>query len=562
METYLDTLTPTDLEQLWSLCKGELELRINPRFHFASKYHRNLKDKPLDFTNNPFLKEIYLDQSPEIVIKKAAQVGISEWLICDDFSLANQGLRIFHVLPTIDLRNNFVVDRVDSIIQRQPVYMEMAHENITRGTLKVEPVDNRGMKTFGKGVILFVGSNSKVSFLSFPADVAVVDELDACDPINIGKAETRLAASDYKFKRYVSNPSVEGYGIDKLFKASDQKNWHIKCPHCGKWQELDFFKNVIRQKGDNEWELLDRDWDETLARDIRVFCAVCLKELERLSNGEWIAVYPSRDVSGYHCSQLFFSKVKLREVYKQFKEGLEDQSKMQQLYNFVLGLAYTVSGDKLTELLLDRCIEAGGFYNMPIVSKDCTMGVDVGSVLHVVISDNPIDKTSRRKVYIGTVRDFSDLDPLMLRYGVKCCVVDGSYDGRRAKMFRDKFPGKVWLCEYFRMPKLDDFKMDDEEQIIKVDRTQSLDDMVASILQGRDWLPADARSIDEGKFYEQMCASTRVLDVGSTPPRNIWTKGIDHYFHANNYERLAQKILYERGTPLLFMENLSTRKQL
>ncbi|MFZ5559275.1 MAG: phage terminase large subunit family protein [Patescibacteria group bacterium] len=517
--------------------------RNNQRLYFALYHHRNLQNQSLDFESNPFLAGIYKDNSQEIIIKKAAQIGISEWLICDDFANAEKGLRIFHVLPTIDLRNIFAKDRIDNVIYRVPYYLSISKRKNESAKEKVAVIDNVGLKSFGNGVILLVGSNSPVSFLSFPADVVVIDELDACDQDNIAKTDTRLGASTHKLKRKVSNPSIDNYGIDLEWQISDQKNWQVKCEHCGEWQELDFFRNVVNQIGDNNWVLLDKDWTENCENDVRIFCAFCKKELNRLARGEWVANYPKRKISGYHCSQLFFSKITIAELWKFYSQAIFNQSKLQQFYNFNLGLCYTKSGDKLTEVILDKCIAD---YIMPSTSVDCTMGVDVGSVLHIVISDYPEGfEKPRRKVFVGTVPDFNDLDLLIKRFEVKTCVIDGSYDGRRAKIFRDKFKDIVWLCEYHRSNVLDDLRVNEEEKIIKIDRTQSLDQMVADIFDKQDLFPKNASSLDDGDFYKQLCVPTRILELESNPPRHLWTKGVDHYFHANNYDRIARRMIVE-----------------
>lgn len=498
-----------------------------------------------------------MDESPRQVIKKCVQVGISELLVCDTFARADHGLRVFYVLPTIELRNVFVRDRVDRPLLTVPYYRGRVRRN--KGLKDVVEVDNVGLKSFGeKGLMLFVGSNSKVSFLAFPADKIIVDEFDKCHQDNLSLAEDRIVASDYKHRIDVSTPTVEGKFIDELYGKSDRKRWLIRCEHCGERQELDFFVNVIRETGDREFELLDKDWKKNTNGDVRVFCKKCGRSLNRLAEGEWVAEYPERSLSGYAVSQLFSLHLTVAKIVKTFEEALLNESLLQRFYNSILGLAYTASGSKLTKAILDECVKAGQNYNMPSRSEHTTMGVDVGSVLHVWICDHPNDNV-RRLVFAGTVREFEDLHTLVARYGVEVAVVDIDPETRKAKEFRDEANCETWLCDYPSSPNVEEMKINYDERTIKTDRTQSLDGFVADILKQTLLLPANASSLDGGSFYEQLCASTRVFEEATGYYRWVEGSKADDYFHAGNYEKIAS-IIYS-SSPEVVEAQYRPRKQ-
>ena len=85
-------------------------------------------------------------------------------------------------------------------------------------------------------------------------------------------------------------------------------------------------------------------------------------------------------------------------------------------------------------------------------------------------------------------------------------------------------------------------KVDDVEMHVTVDRTQSMDESHADILMGNVILPRGSDHIDG--FYEQMKKPKRMFDDKGT--RYIWSdEKPDHYRHADNYEKIAQKILGE-----------------
>ncbi len=474
---------------------------------------------------------IYRDKSQEIIIQKAVQMGISEWAICETFSLCEQGLAVFYVHPTQIMRSSFVKNRIDPLKNKSKYYSARLKE-IGEGA------DSSVMKHFGKGVVKFVGSNAIAEFGEFPADCAIIDERDRCNWENLPYAKDRLQASKFKLYREVGNPTVEGKHINESFKNSDQKYWQIKCPHCNEWQCLDFFINIVRQKSDSSYELLDLDWREDSNRDISVYCRKCGRIVDRLSEGEFVAKIPGRKVSGYQLSNLFYPTVSIRELWELFNEGLGDETKKQVFYNSRLGLAFTSTGAKLSLALLEAC--QGDYANLT-TGKNCVMGIDVGAKLHVIIKEK-LSSGIWRTIHIGSYREFSQLDEVMSQFDVKVGVIDAMPETRKALEFQRKHGQRVWLCRYFAQPNLQAIKRNEQERTLEVDRTQTLDSSHAEILSKKTLFPKNFKTIDGGDFVSQMCAPTRIWDEQSQ--RFKWMEsGPDHYRHADNYAWMAEQLI-------------------
>lgn len=481
-----------------------------------------------------------------MVIKKSVQAYMTEFLVCDALVCADDGMRLFYVLPKIEIRNNFVRDRVNRLLLSVPYYRSRTRKGHKENILDI---DNVGLKAFGeKGVLFFVGSNSRSSFISYPADKIIIDELDFCDQSNLELAEDRMKASPYRHRIDVSTPTRQDFGIDKLYNQSDKKAWFITCPECGCQQVLDFFVNVLRSSGDQEWELLDTEWDKAQDRDIRVFCRKCRKPIDRLAEGEWIAEFPDRSVSGYTISGLMSAERTVRSLFDAFNAALKDASKLQVFYNSDLGQAYTAAGQKLTPVILNQCIKAGLNYNMPSRGENTTMGVDVGQpLIHVWICDHPGDGP-RRLIWAGTVREFEELHMIVALFGVKWAVVDEKPETRKAREFQEAIKSrcKVWLCRYPPTAQIEDLKINDEEEtIISADRTQALDALVADFYNQVLLLPVNVESLEDGEVYRQLCAPTRVFNEGQGHYQWVNDGKPDHFFHAGGYERLASRLRTE-----------------
>lgn len=508
-----------------------------PALSIALNHHRNTSNKPMDLVRRPYQVDILKDDSRHIVVMKCVQVGMSEILIIKAMSKLYEGWSIIYSLPIESLRNTFVSNRIDKTMQQVPFY----RDGLNRATGKS---DQTGMKHLWESVIKFVGSGSDSAFLEFPADLVIIDEKDKSDLDNLKMAPDRLDASDHKYIWEVGNPSHSKYGIHDAYIESDQKRWNIKCPACNEWQDLDFFKNVVRPISEMEYELIDAKWSDNATVDVKVYCRRCLSSIDRLMVGEHIPLYLNRNASGYQLNQLFSPTKTIRELWEAFVAGQTNSTLMQVFYNSRLGLPYDAAGDNLTAALLDsKCKDD---YLMPPTAKDCTMGMDVGGKLHVRISDYP-ETGKRRAAYIGAVHSFDEAANLIKKYNVKFCVVDAKPEIHKVREFQAKFPRKVWLCDYATNEKIDFWDVKPKEYTIRADRTASIDAMVSGILNGLNRLPKNFRTIDGTDYIDQMEAPTRIFDEKGK--RYKWDEkgNADHYFHAENYDNLAMKIKQDIG---------------
>ena len=493
----------------------------------ATKYHHTHKNKPISFHNREFQKKIYLENADYIVIKKSTQCGCSEWLICNSFSKALTGRSVFYVLPTFALTTRFVRNRIDRTCQYSRYYKVVIQEGIKSQSESIM------LKHFGSGSIAFVGSNTAGVFTEYPADDLIIDELDYCDQDNIEMGWERLSEAEHKMEIRISNPTIEGFGIDTEYATTTQYEWHIKC-ECGNYVKPDFFEHVVRETGEGQFVIRDKDYKRD-GMDINLICDRCDKPVDRKAGGLWIPRYPGRAKKGYHISKLFSTNVKVREIVDRFEKGLSSDIVMQRFYNADLGIAYTAKGAKLTDDMLDDCKED---YQMRAPKKGaiCLMGVDVGKLLHVRISQLLPDKRMKA-VFIGEVRDEQDIVDLYTIYQVKLGIIDAMPESRMSKSIASKLKN-MFIC-YYGQGKKD--SIDIHNKIITVDRTAALDNVKESVVLKNIILPKNAQSIPN--YYPQMVASTRVWD--EKRQRYIWIEGSkeDHFFHAEAYGILARKLL-------------------
>ena len=501
--------------------------------------HRTHEGEPVSFKGREYLRAIYIDESPRMVIRKSTQCGITEYLLCRAFTKALKGRAQFYVLPTLALVGRVVRNRVDQSIEYSPIWRAVA----APATAEIQRRYGRQaqsvtLKHMGRAAIAFVGSNSRASFTEFPADDLIIDEMDECDRENIKMAPERLGDQAHPTEIRVGQPTPPEVGIDEEFSRSDQCLWHVRCD-CGEWQPLSWEANVVEEFQKRRYRVRDPEWQR--GKKVRAVCRRCAKPLQNKGPGEWVAMHPGRDVRGYHLSKLFAGQTTLDRLLENFAGGLRDDQSATRFQNGDMGMAYVGPGNQIGRADLDACVDPT--YLMPGGLKEgvSAMGVDVGKVLHVRI--NVVDGERLRAVFIGTVPDFADLKALALRYRVKAGVIDAMPETRESRKVAEQLPG-WWVCYYSQTSKADS----EADRIITVNRTAALDGVKAAIDAHQVTLPANAGSIPG--YYEQMMVPARVFNEAQQ--RFEWAdRGkADHYFHAECYALLAAARIQFRWVPL------------
>lgn len=353
-----------------------------------------------------------------------------------------------------------------------------------------------------------------------------LDERDRFVEENIPFIEKRLLASALKWRRDVSTPTLPNYGIHKTYLESDQRVWQVKCPRCGWWQELDFFKHV--------------DFIKKVVR-----CEECRRKLDRYSDGRWHVSNPSSSVHGYKISGMYNPTVTIPDMIKKYREAKRSGfASMQQFFNQDLGLPYEVEGQRIKLSELVSCKQEYSF--PPRDVKRTYAGVDVGDRLHNVVVLTKLPDDSYRLVWAGTVTKFlgphSSIEQVIKQFDVKCLVIDKKPETAKVRELIAKFPGIVYAATYptmaFTVQKY--YLWDEVNYEVKLDRTISLDYLVSDIQNKKLQLPSNIEMVKG--FFTQLQASQRIIDKsrnGKEIPRWI-EKGADHYMHTLNYARIAQ----------------------
>jgi hypothetical protein len=478
-----------------------------------------LEGKPFSFEGHEYLRAIYDDTSPHVVLSKASQVGGTTWAILRSLHACLAGLNVMYFFPTRTDVLEFSKSRVTPLVADNPFLQK-----------ELRDTDAAGLKRIGDAHLYLRGMQSNIGMKSVPADMVVFDELDEATPDAKTLAKERLSHSDYRRLIELSNPSIPSYGIDEAYQESDQRHWTIKCQSCGKWTAPE---KAFPTKMGEEVRIIRPREDGSAYRA----CPSCDAELD-LALGEWVADYPSRPIHGYRISQLFSSKVDPAEILREYRKTYNPE----RFYTLKIGIPWVDVENKLsTHQVLALCGDHGLLERS---DRPCTMGIDTGRELHVVISrrrDPKGEDPKREVVYIGTVQSYDELDSFMERFKVSKCVIDAMPEIHATRAFAERHRGKVWL-NYFNENQKGSFKWDKETHIVQVNRTEALDAAKKGIRDSAVVLPRRVPLVEE--FAEHLASDAKKLiedeETGAKSYKYIRT-GTNHYSFAFTYDWIASE---------------------
>jgi hypothetical protein len=253
--------------------------------------------------------------------------------------------------------------------------------------------------------------------------------------------------------------------------------------------------------------------------------------------GEWVPDFPGREIHGYLISQLFSATIDPGEILEEYHRTRFPE----RFYNLKIGIAWADRENRLQVDEVLRCCGEEGI--MECSGVECTMGVDTGRELHVVVS-RPLsewDYRRRRVVYLGVHHEFDELDHLMRRFNVYRCVIDGLPETHATREFARRWAGQVHL-NFFNESQRGSPRWDHENFTVQENRTEALDASRKAIRDGEVVLPRRSPIVD--LFAKHLAADAKQLeedpDTGMQKYKYVRT-GPDHFSLAFTYDCLASE---------------------
>lgn len=476
---------------------------------------KNETGTPLDFSKRKFLWDIYNDLSPKQVLLKPPQIGATVMNTIKSLYVAKKLHRqIIYTLPTQGDIQDMVGGSFNRIIAQNPVLREWTKDH-----------DTIEQKSVGDSIIFYRGTFTSKQAMMIPSGLNIHDEVDASDPNVIVQYENRLQAQeDGGWRWYFSHPSLSGHGVDVYWEQSDKKEWHIKCPHCSSVQVL--------------------SWPDNIDIDREVYiCSSCKEELSNDTriNGEWIKTSEG-EFSGYHVSQLMLWNKSAKDILKAYNDPQKDK---QYFYNYVLGLPFIGSDDKIDpSVVLRNAVDQVNEQETRTI-----IGMDTGHGIHYVLMNKQgIFYYGNATEITASKTPYDVIEALLKRFPKSIVVSDQGGDLIGVRQLQAKYPGRVFLCFYNKDKKTDEIVRwgeDDKYGEVHTDRNRFITLMVEQMrdtgrfrLNGEksEWLEFASHW---GNIYRE---KVEVKDVRGKDNRElygseyVWKRnGPDHFVHACGY---------------------------
>lgn len=514
-------------------------------------------DGPWTFKYHPWLLEMHDAPQDFLVGKKAAQLGYSEWVInLSFFNLDVCKEDVLYVLPTTQDASNFSSTRFDPSLDLSP-YIKDLFDN----------VNNVSLKKSGTNSLYIRGSRSRSQLKSLPASLLIFDELDEMPKGMLELGEYR-ASGQLKYRIIcLSTPTIKGEGIDLQFELSTQDYYYFKCPSCSRSIRL-----ICPEKLDDlsscSLVLCGESPTDVRIKESYFRCTECNAKLNhedksiflapkgKGGTGKFVSTYSDRDARGFHVNQMYSSARAGRpeEFAKKIHLARINDTVAQEVYNSKFGECYEAKGARVQESDILKCI---GSYQKGTSTADntiITMGIDVGSVLHIVIKEFYdfkytagicINFICRSRLLLetmstGSFDDFTEAYDLFKKYKVHKCVVDAEPERRAALQFAQSIWGHIYLCDYQQAQKGRQLTVNEDELAVKVNRTSWLDISQGRYKKGTIDLPYNVSEV----FKSQIKEPLRIYkyDKDENPYAIFISVGADHFAHADTYAEIALPI--------------------
>lgn len=339
---------------------------------------------PYRTDRTPYFRGIMEELSPRsrtehVVLMKGAQIGATE---CANnligFVIHHSPGPVLFVMPTLEMAKRTSRQRIQPMIDACPALSSKVMDRRAK-----DSGNAMFAKEFPSGILILTGANSPIGLRSTPCRYLVLDEVDGyerdvgCEgsPVDLAIKRTETFKRNRKIFE-LSTPTVHHISrIESSFERSDQRFYHVPCPHCGDEAPITWSR-IHWQKGED---------GEHLPETAALACEACgalideRHKTQMLAAGRWVA-HAAGDgrTAGFHLSALYspLGWYSWGDAVRDFLAAKHDHGAeaLKTWTNTVLGETWQDPGDAVSHSLLYARRE---HYSEDINILLLTCGVDV-----------------------------------------------------------------------------------------------------------------------------------------------------------------------------------------
>ena len=232
-------------------------------------------------------------------------------------------------LPGEVSMNKWVAQKLHPAIEETPAMREALSSVASR-----DAANTRTFKDFAGGQLYIEHAGSPSRLKSTTVRTLLVDEVDEFsnnlsggdDPVEMLRGRTSAFPSTSK-TLFISTPQIKGISrIEQLWEKSDQRRYHVPCPHCGHMQHLEWGGLHWSADGGQVWYACQE-------------CGAMIDEGQKtamIAAGRWVPTYPERKVRGYHINCLYYQfgmGPRWAELAATWREAQSDPARLKTFVN-------------------------------------------------------------------------------------------------------------------------------------------------------------------------------------------------------------------------------------
>jgi phage terminase large subunit GpA-like protein len=311
-----------------------------------------------------------------IVILKAAQISATECINnIVGYFIAEDPSTILVIQPTLELAEAWSRDRLAPMLRDTPALLGKVQDPRSRdsgNTVK--------HKEFPGGRLTIVGANSPTGLRARSIRVVLADEVDSYPP-SVGTEGDPLTLAAARQRTFWNRRTI--LASTPLHKAtsviwrewlrSDQRRYHVPCPHCGHEQ-------VLAWSGVRWDKTADGAHQPSTAGYMCEECGALWNDVERhaaVARGHWIAGAPGAPIVGFHVTGLLSPWLTFETIVREFLRAQDDPYLLQVWSNTMLGEPFEEARESIAGSgLISRC-EPYGPESVPDAVRILCAGTDV-----------------------------------------------------------------------------------------------------------------------------------------------------------------------------------------
>lgn len=314
-----------------------------------------------------------------ITIMKSARVGYTR--ILDHvvgYFIHQDPSPVLIIQPTEDDARDYSASEIEPILRETPVLKAIAGD-LGRRAAK-QKIDKREFRNGSS--VQFIGAESPSGFRRITVRVVAFDEVDGYSASGAGDEGDQIALGIKRTETYWnrkiilgSTPKLQGTSrIEKSWNESDQRHYHVKCPHCRASQVLKW-ENLKWDKAEDGGHLPETAYFRCDAKGCRIEEH---HKPDMIAGGEWRASKPFKRHAGFHiwAAYSLFPNASWAKLAEEWLRVYKDPLQKQPFVNLVLGLPYKQAIDIADPEILKQRVEQYNWETLPSDVKLVTAGVD------------------------------------------------------------------------------------------------------------------------------------------------------------------------------------------